>query len=129
MKESEFTFLGYRVSLLNLSIQDSFNPVNTKLTQNINIQHKFSDKDNRFVEVIMDITIKSEDDLLSLQIVIHGGFKGCQDMPDKLFKSMYSVNAPAILYPFARAYIASCTSQSGIPAVILPLINLTESNK
>ncbi len=129
MRDSEFTFLGYRVSHFNLVVQDSFNPANIKFFQNVNVQQKFTDDDKRFVEVHLDITIKTEDDSLSIRIVIRGGFKGCPDMSDDLFKSMYSVNAPAILYPFVRAYVASCTSQSGIPAVILPLINLTEKDK
>lgn len=129
MKDSEFTFLGYRVSHFDLDVKTSFTPGDSKFTQNINVQHGFSDDDNRFVEVLLDISIKTEDDSLSIRIVIRGGFKGCADMPDDLFKTMYTVNAPAILYPFVRAYIATCTSQSGIPTVVLPLINLTEKEK
>lgn len=36
----------------------------------------------------------------------------------------FELNAMAILLPYVRAFITSFTSQSGIPAVILPPINV-----
>ena len=127
MKDSEFLFLGYRVSHFDLDIKSSFIPGDNKFIQKVHVQHGFTDDDSRFVEVQLDISIKTEDDSLSIRVIIQGGFKGPADMTDDLFKIMYTVNAPAILYPLVRAYVATCTSQSGIPAIILPLVNLTES--
>lgn len=129
MKNSEFTFLGYRVSHFTFDIQDSFVLGNSKFLQTINIKQNFSKDDKRFVEIIMEFTVKTEDNSLVMNIILRGGFRGCSEMSDESFQSMYSVNAPAILYPFIRAYIATCTSQSGIPAVILPLINLAGNNE
>ncbi len=51
-------------------------------------------------------------------------------MPDELFETLYKQNAPAILYPFARAIVTSYTSQMNIPAIILPTLNFSiENNK
>jgi preprotein translocase subunit SecB len=35
------------------------------------------------------------------------------------------INAPAIVYPYLRAYVATLTAQSGINALHLPAMNLT----
>ena len=48
------------------------------------------------------------------------GFFDCVDMEIEQFR----VNAVAILLPFMRATIASFTVQTGIPAVIIPPINV-----
>lgn len=39
--------------------------------------------------------------------------------------SMFVVNAPAIAFPYVRAYIATLTAQSGLFTVTLPTFNLT----
>ena len=39
--------------------------------------------------------------------------------------SLFVVNAPAIAFPYVRAYIANLTAQSGLFTVTLPTFNLT----
>ena len=38
--------------------------------------------------------------------------------------SYFYVNAPAIIFPYIRSYIAALTALSGMPSVNLPLMNL-----
>lgn len=38
--------------------------------------------------------------------------------------SLFFVNAPAILFPYVRAYINSITALSGLKPIILPIMNL-----
>ncbi|MVZ67612.1 protein export chaperone secb [Sphingobacterium sp. DK4209] len=38
--------------------------------------------------------------------------------------ALFYVNAPAILFPYVRAYVNSITSLSGLKPVVLPIMNL-----
>lgn len=49
-----------------------------------------------------------------------------EDIEDEnLLHNFLYKNAPAILFPYIRAYIASLSSLSGIPAILLPTINMS----
>jgi len=125
MKESEFKFLGYRISQVHNKIADNFGEEKEVFSHSINIENKFDKKNNRFVEVILNIDVKTKSKCFEFSVQIKGAFQASKEMPDNTFKNLAKYNAPAILLPFARALIASCTAQSNIPAVILPTINLS----
>lgn len=40
--------------------------------------------------------------------------------------SLFVVNAPAIIFPYIRAYISSLTALSGMPTLNLPTLNLSQ---
>ena len=129
MEQSAFRFLGFRVPEFSFEVKDPyFLGQNLKNNLSVNIQNNFSEENNRFVEVLLAIKVANDENYLKISLVIKGGFLADKDMPEDVFKQMYTVNAPAILFPYARAIISSVTSQSGIPQVILPLMNLSNIN-
>ena len=125
MKESEFKFLGYRISKIHSEITNNFGKEKEIFSQSIKIEDRFDKKNNRFVEVIMNIDVKTKSKSFEFSVQIRGVFQASNEMPDNTFKNLAKYNAPAILLPFARALIASCTAQANIPAVVLPTINLS----
>ncbi len=125
MNESEFKFLGYRISKIDCIIQDDFGKEPEKISQTINIENNFPPDNKRFVQVVLNITVKSESDRLFFFIKIKGGFQAAEEMSDDLFKALSKHNGPAILFPFARSIITSYTAQANIPPVILPTVNFT----
>jgi preprotein translocase subunit SecB len=122
-EESKFQFLGYRVSEIHCEIQDSFDPQESKLSQSIEIQQSYDKDRDRFVEIMMDVSLESKDKSFKFFIRTKGGFIGNEGMPQELFEKFSSQNAPAIMYPFIRAIIATYTAQANIPPIILPAIN------
>jgi preprotein translocase subunit SecB len=129
MKESEFKFLGYRISFIECNIQDNFGKQPEKISQSINIENNFSIENSKFVEVVLNVEVKSESNNFSFKLKIKGGFQASNEMSDDLFKNLAKNNAPAILYPFARSIITSYTAQANIPPVILPTVNFTTQDK
>lgn len=125
MVESKYKLLGYRVSNINVTISDTFPTGVEKISQTIDVSNNFSGDDKRFVEVVLDIHVFNERKDFMLDLVIKGGFKADDDMPQELFEKLSQKNGPAILFPFARAIITSYTAQANIPAVILPTINFS----
>ncbi len=129
MKESEFKFLGYRISEIRCLIDDNFGKIDESLKHDIKIENNFSKKDPKFVEVVLNITVNSESEKLFFFIKIKGGFQASDEMDDSLFKKLSQQNAPAILFPFARSIITSYTAQANIPPIILPSVNFVFSEK
>ena len=125
MQESQFNFLGYRISKFSCEISDNFGREKESFSQTIEVKDNFDKKDNRFVEVIMSLDVKTKSKTFLFSLEIKGAFKASKKMTDELFVKLSKYNAPAILFPFARALIASCTAQANIPAVVLPIINLS----
>lgn len=126
MSPSDFKFLGYLVPEISLEIKDMyFGDLSAKNELSINVEQNFSKEQNRFVEVVLRIKIATQDNNLKINMMIKGGFEANKDMSDEIFKQLYTVNAPAILFPYARAVISTCTAQAGIPQVLLPLVNFT----
>lgn len=123
MKESTFQFLGYRISKIECVIKDSFNTTENKFAQSIQVQLNYNEHNSRFVEVVLQIDVKSADETFYFFITIKGGFQAEEEMPPELFDVMAKQNAPAILFPFARAIITSYTAQANIPPIILPTVN------
>lgn len=125
MQESQFNFLGYRISKFSCEISDNFGREKESFSQTIEVKDNFDKKDNRFVEVIMNLDVKTKSKTFLFFLEIKGAFKASEKMTDELFIKLSKHNAPVILFPFARALIASCTAQANIPAVVLPIINLS----
>ena len=52
---------------------------------------------------------------------------------DEISKDMlgglFCINAPAIMFPYIRAYISTLTALSGIDTVIVPTLNMTSLAK
>ena len=121
---SDFKFLGYVVSKVEFELKNEFFTQNDfKYDQAIDIQQNFNAENNRFVEVLLNIKIANEKESFNFLLSIRGGFEANKEMPEELFRSLYTVNAPAILYPFARAIITTYTAQANIPPIILPAVN------
>ena len=45
---------------------------------------------------------------------------------NELSNSLFVVNAPAIAFPYIRAYISGLTALSGMPTLTLPTLNLSQ---
>lgn len=57
-------------------------------------------------------------------------FQTDEDITDEFLKSHYpSVNAPAIAYPYVRAFVANLLLNAGLESVLLPAVNFVEHAK
>ena len=76
----------------------------------------------------MDFSVKDSNDAYHINCKCVGYFKFKVEENDELTLSNYFyTNAPAIVFPYIRSYIASVTALSGLPAVHLPLVNFPKS--
>jgi preprotein translocase subunit SecB len=73
----------------------------------------------------LDMITKVWDEKEVFKSEVHGvGFFKFEDIKDKNIDSYFYLNAPAILFPYIRAYISSLTALSGFNPITLPTLNL-----
>ena len=64
---------------------------------------------------------------LNIRVVSESIFDYDSDISlEELKNGLFTKNAPAIVFPYIRAYIASLTALSGVPTLNLPTLNLTK---
>ena len=73
----------------------------------------------------MEVLIENEEKTLRIQVGILGIFESDVDITKE--KSFIEVNAPAIIFPYIRAYVSNLTSMSGIQPILLPTYNMTKN--
>ena len=86
----------------------------------------FHESSNHEFLVIFDLSLSPEEGfLLSVQYVAR--FETDEPIDENFKESNFvKINAPAIAYPFLRAYVSNLTLNSGLSPVILPTINFTK---
>ena len=73
----------------------------------------------------MKVAITSGDDNFKITLDTVSLFSFPDDADLEAYKNSYfSLNAPAIVFPYLRAYITALTALSGLPPIVLPTLNM-----
>lgn len=131
--QHQIKLLGFRAqraslqceSVVSIDVQPDFN---LELSDIL-----FEDKSNSFVKVFnLDVSVinieKSE--LVKIKVEYHTFFETSSEITTEFMQSDFvKVSAPAIGFPYLRAFISTFTLQAGLQPVILPSINFIQFNK
>lgn len=120
---AKFRFLNYQIHESSIRISDA-ESVGKDLQIDIKKSNKEEEKENIY-NLFFEITISDKLGSLNIFLNIEGKFEFNKDLTDSEKDSFFNINAPAILFPYVRAYIYTLTSLSGINPIILPTINLS----
>lgn len=74
-------------------------------------------------ELYLGLEVREKNDLLRISIKTVSFFT-YEEEGDLVDNKFFTLNAPAIVYPYIRAYIATLTAQSGIGTITMPAMNL-----
>ena len=134
MKEevlAEFQFLGNRVTKFNLDTR-MINVIELRAVISYEFDNNVKDVrelENKLVGII-EFMVKAKSTLkkkkfFNIDLVMEGAF-ACETQTDteEMFQEMLEINGLVTLSQISRAYILSVTSQSGIPPVKMPMINV-----
>jgi preprotein translocase subunit SecB len=121
---ARFRFLGYKILDSHIQVapdQEIGKQFNVTFDQTTGINE--SDFKMRLV-----LSAKIEDTNNAMHIIVksEGYFEFDKNITDDERKVFFNMSAPAILFPYIRAYISALTSLSGINPVILPTLNLSK---
>jgi preprotein translocase subunit SecB len=74
----------------------------------------------------LNIEVKEESNKFNIKLSGIAVFEFAPEADiEKYTSSLFVVNAPAIAFPYLRAYITNLTAQSGLFTITLPTFNLT----
>jgi preprotein translocase subunit SecB len=121
INKSDFRFIGYKI--LKTEINLPRNDVNVEEV-NININPSGKLHENRF-DLILIVNISDTNKNISIEIEAIGYFEFKNKIQKDSLPAYFTVNAPALLFPYIRAYISLISSLSGTDPIILPTLNLT----
>ena len=123
---AKISFKGYKCTELFFKASEEY--IDGKLPHDVNLnidkKVKKSSLSNNDFELNLILEISSKDDDTNIRCSFLGYF--CCDIEISkgfLETSFASINAPAILFPFIRAYVSTITINAGLNPIILPTIN------
>lgn len=89
---------------------------------------KFTDRKTWFAKVFdVKLTVPFQHEVISIELEYHTVFDCSEPVEDEFLKTQFAlVSAPAIGFPYVRAFISTVTIQAGLPPIILPSINFVQ---
>lgn len=121
---ARFRFLKYHILKSSISISDiSLISDDSEIEIEITNTSGVNEEERKF-KLTLDLHIGDRDGTLQINVVTDGFFEFDSDLDESDKKTFFNVNAPAILFPYIRAYVTALTSLSGVPPVVMPTINL-----
>lgn len=130
--ESIFKFLDQKIEKIDFWLNGDFDfeaLSETPLDVSMAFTHKVKrDSDNQKAYIELEVKIfegaKEKNYPFYLHIVVSGVFGVSASIPDEQFNQYIKVSAVAALFPYLRTTATAITSISGIPPLLLPLLNI-----
>lgn len=84
---------------------------------------------NRTFQLHLHVRVYDENERFEARVHQVGNFVFDQDLTEDVLTNYFLYNAPAMLFPFVRSYIAALTALSGYDTILLPALNLRSLGK
>lgn len=121
--KSKFQFLGYQITESIIKIAEDID-----VSDNINVNFEQTigvDEGDHKMRLTMTAVVTDANNALDVKVTSNGYFQFDSDIDDNMKEVFFCVNAPAILFPYIRAYITALSSLSGVAPIIIPTLNLS----
>jgi preprotein translocase subunit SecB len=99
--------------------------VQPSLDVQFNIAVNPAAEDVHEVTLKMEITAKSDNGVHFVIDLSYGGLFGLRNLPEDALQPFLLIEAPRLLFPFARQIVADATSNTGFPPLLLDPIDFT----
>lgn len=119
---AKFRFLRYNIIKSSIEIDDN-KVVNEDLTVEFS-QEGAECIENNLYKHTLGVDIMDKNNVMRIKVVVIGLFEFDRDVDEKLKSTFFNSSAPAILFPYVRAYVTTLTGLSGVNPIILPTLNL-----
>ena len=89
----------------------------------VDLQARQSGQDRFEVELKLRVTAKAEDRPLFLLELAYGGLFAIQNAPQEIVQQFLLIEAPHIMFPFARRVVADVIRDGGMPPLLIEPID------
>lgn len=80
-------------------------------------------KSTKLYELTLDVRAVNDLNVAFITVLAEAQFNFDEEFNDEI-PQYFTVNAPAIMFPYIRAYIAALSALSGVGTLNLPILNL-----
>ena len=101
--------------------------VQPSLDVQFNIAVNPAAEDVHEVTLKMEITAKSDNGVHFVIDLSYGGLFGLRNLPEDALQPFLLIEAPRLLFPFARQIVADATSNTGFPPLLLDPIDFASA--
>lgn len=123
MEQIKFKFEDYKITSSVITIGKS------ELGESFDFDFDMDGEYNKpTFTLIMHVSIEDTNKMAKVNVSLNATFKVDTDN-EREFNGFLYVNAPAIVFPYLRAYVSALTSLSGVNTIVLPTLNLTEKGQ
>ena len=115
---------NWRIVEMNYSL---LNKRNQRKENSLGLRFRklFSNKNKFTFKIIFNLIINDREFDLNIEAMFN--FETDEEITEEFKTSHFpKINAPAIAYPYLRAYVSNLTLQSGVTPVMLPTINFVK---
>lgn len=123
-KIAQFRFVEYKITETAMNINAEEVPgkkLDLQFQQKAGVNEKSNSMRFEFV-----VGVKDNKNVVDIKVTTVAFFEYDSSLTEAQKKTFFMYNAPAILFPYIRAYISTLTAQSGIDAIVLPTINFSK---
>lgn len=125
VNKSEFRFDGYLIRHSSIDIRKE---VNEDMGLGISIIPSGVKHKEKFM-LTLEVSVKDKDGDFSVDLITDGFFTFKENLDLRKLGAFFTINAPALIFPYIRAYICMLTSLSGAGSIVLPTLNLVDVGK
>ncbi len=121
-------FVQFPEVIFNSSESDR--DITNDLTLDMNLNASLNKDDVKSFVIKFNLNFKHKENKLSLRITAFAHFKSNTDVDEAFLNSDFGrINAPAIAFPYIRAYVSNFLMNAGFNPVFLPSFNFVELDK
>ncbi len=120
LKQTPFSFTQFHVDEFSIKRE----PVPEEGTPEFTFHPSgYIDEENKSFLLTLSLSVKDSNNAYEINCNCIGYFIfGTED--ELMLSNFFYVNAPAIMFPYIRSFIAGVTALSGLPAINIPLVNM-----
>jgi preprotein translocase subunit SecB len=89
----------------------------------VDLQARRLEQDRFEVELKLRVSAKAEEKAVFLLELVYGGLFMIQNMPDDVLQQVLLIDAPQLLFPFARRIVADVVRDGGMPPLMIEPID------
>ena len=123
-KEAQFRFVNYRITESVIKLDPEVEP-SDELEVNFEQTIGVHETETR-MRLLLNTSITDKNNALSVAVKAEGYFEFDEGLDEDMKDGFFNANAPAILFPYIRAYISTLSTLSGIKPIVLPTLNLSQ---
>lgn len=122
MEESKFQFKGFTIT--RSLFERNENELSKKISIGFSPKGVFNKNESTF-QLTLGVTISNENASFKIEIDAVADYLFETESEIESVSNFFYINAPAILFPYIRAYVSTLTNLSGFMPINLPTLNMT----